>query len=94
MAYFANGTEGDILTNQCHTCLHGMNDDVLCPVVSVQMTYNYDQLNDGNEDLRAAMNMLIDEQGNCRMCQAIKQAGVTFDLSERDQLTLDGLSCN
>lgn len=88
MAYFANGTDGDRLTEQCEKCLHGMNKEMMCPVVSVQLTYNYAQLDAGKEDLRAAMNMLIDEQGVCRMKAAMKEAGIVIDLSERDQLTL------
>jgi hypothetical protein len=87
MAYFANGTEGLGLEEQCETCLHGMYDG-LCPVVSVQLTYNYKQLDAGNGDLRAAMNMLINEQGQCRMKAAILQAGIVFDLSGKDQLPL------
>ena len=88
MAYFANGTEGDALVEQCENCLHGMSDEIMCPVAAVQMTYNYDQLNDGNQDLKDAMNMLIDEHGICRMRNAIKQAGIVIDLSEREQLLL------
>ena len=88
MAYFANGTEGDTLNEQCHKCLHGMSDSVLCPVAAVQMEYNYKQLDDGNEDLHAAMNLLVNEAGECQMKAAMEKAGTTLDLSGKDQLPL------
>lgn len=88
MAYFAKGTEGLNLDEQCDNCLHGMNDGIMCPVAAVQMAYNYIQLNPGNEDLRAAMNLLIGERGNCQMSAAMKTAGVVIDLSGREQQEL------
>ena len=89
MAYFSNGTEGDVLTEQCHNCLHGLDDEIMCPVTHVQLEYNYKQLDDGNQDLRAAMNLLIDERGNCLMRAAMEKAGMIIDLSGRDQLPLN-----
>lgn len=86
MAYFANGTEGGILDEQCHNCLHGLNDDVLCPVALVQVTYNYAQLH--QPDLQTALIMLVDEHGACQMRRALERAGVVIDLSERDQMLL------
>lgn len=62
MAYFANGTEGLYLEAQCCECLHRVNDDVMHPISAVQTLANYDQI--GNEDLTAAMNFLINEQGD------------------------------
>lgn len=88
MAYFANGTEGLGLEEQCHNCIHGINAEILCPVASVQLMYNYSQLDEGNKDLREAMNLLIDEQGSCLMRQTMEKAGITFDFSEREQLPL------
>lgn len=58
MAYFAHGTEGDILHEQCANCPlgYGWNDpdqkhlfdiDAVprpCPVALVQLTYNYSQI--------------------------------------------------
>ena len=86
MGYFSNGTEGFYLEEQCHNCLHGLNDEMLCPVALVQLTYNYSQI--GNDDLQAALNMLIDEHGICLMKHAIEKAGIRFDFSEREQLSL------
>lgn len=88
MAYFPNGTAGEYLTEQCNNCLHGIKDDIVCPVAVVQMSYNYDQLDEGNEALQEAMNELIDENGDCQMKKAIEDAGISIDLSGRDQMEL------
>ncbi len=54
----------------------------------VQLEYNYKQLDDGNQDLLGAMNLLIDKSGNCLMKAAMDKAGIKIDLSEKDQLLL------
>jgi hypothetical protein len=64
MAYFSNGSEGEYLENQCADC--PLNDKH-CPVFRVQMRYNYDQVSPGQEKLRAAMNLLINEKGDCQV---------------------------
>jgi hypothetical protein len=86
MAYFANGAEGGILDNQCEKCLYGMSDDILCPVSAVQTIYNYDQCD--NEKLKEAMDILVDSKGTCKMRDAMKQAGLKFDTSHRNQMEL------
>jgi hypothetical protein len=87
MAYFANGTEGDILQMQCCDCPlgFGWNDPRQgqlfeaeripkgCPVHAVQMLYNYDQVSAGQEKLRAAMNVLIDERGVCQVRKVLEE---------------------
>ena len=65
MAYFPNGTSGEVLDEQCTECY--IPDDAPCPVLNIQGQYNYKQLNKGNKDLENAMNLLIDEKGNCLM---------------------------
>ena len=65
MAYFSNGSEGEILNEQCCDCL--VAEDAPCPILLVQMTYNYDQLKDDNKQLREAMTMLVDDSGQCKM---------------------------
>ena len=67
MAYFSNGSEGEILDNQCAECR--IPQDVPCPVLYVQMAYNYDQLDeDGEETLTSeVMNCLVDKKGICKM---------------------------
>ena len=64
MAYFPNGSSGEVLEIQCGRCPLG---DGPCPVVGIQMLYNYDQLDDGQEKLKYAMSMLVDDQGICQV---------------------------
>jgi hypothetical protein len=68
MAYFANGSEGMILDNQCEECLPFDP----CPIYWLQMEYNYEQCREGQEKLKSAMNILINEKGICQMKQYVK----------------------
>ena len=65
MAYFSNGSEGSVLDKQCNDCR--VADDAPCPILLVQLLYNYKQLDEGNEKLREAINLLIDDGGTCQM---------------------------
>jgi hypothetical protein len=65
MAYFANGTEGMYLDEQCYYCIYGLNEDEPCPIYNAQLEFNYDQLK--NDKLRECLNMLVDETGVCKM---------------------------
>ena len=70
MAYFPNGSSGDYLDAQCADCPANKNagsDGPQCPILHVQLLYNYDQLDKGQEKLKSAMELLIGEDGNCRM---------------------------
>lgn len=83
MAYFANSTEGSILDKQCAECI--IPDDAPCPILSAQMTYNYDQCRDGQENLRDCLNMLVsDDGGICLMKQILDK--LTAEGIERRQL--------
>lgn len=73
MAYFPNGSSGTVLDNQCAECPIGRHQDAPCPVLLVQLSYNYDQCRDGNEKLREAMNMLINERGICQMKPVVEK---------------------
>lgn len=64
MAYFANSTHGDVLDAQCDMCPLGESLP-LCPVKSVQLRFNYVQLDDGQEKLKEAMSLLVSELGQC-----------------------------
>lgn len=64
MAYFPNGSSGEILEMQCDRCPLG---DGHCPVVGIHMLYNYDQLDDGQDKLQKAMSMLVDDKGICQV---------------------------
>jgi hypothetical protein len=44
MAYFSNSTDGDVLEDQCSECLLNLNEDVDCPVHSVQCRFNYEAI--------------------------------------------------
>ena len=84
MAYFPNGTAGDILDQQCAKCLHH-NPDIGCPISFVQTHYNYDQCDDGLEKMQELLNILVNEKGICQMKPLIekylpdsRQATMTF----------------
>lgn len=64
MAYFSNGTEGEVLDDQCSECIHE-NPEAGCPIAFVHQIFNYDQI--GNENLEKAMLMLVDKNGKCQM---------------------------
>jgi len=67
MAYFSNGSEGMVLDEQCAKC--PVANDACCPILRVQMTYNYKQLDSNSEETLASevMNCLVDENGACQM---------------------------
>ena len=69
MAYFANSSEGEYLEAQCGRCPLA---DKVCQIKTVQMRYNYAQLDKGQEALQDAMEILIDEDGNCQMFPLIR----------------------
>jgi hypothetical protein len=74
MAYFSNSTEGDILQSQCDRCPLG---DKPCPVMSVQLLFNYDQI--GNAKLKEAMEQLVDKKGMCQLFPLLKENGTVAD---------------
>jgi hypothetical protein len=68
MAYFPNGSSGEVLDEQCFRCPLG---EKPCPVLCVQMRYNYDQLDAGQEKLRTALSVLVDDSGICQVRKQI-----------------------
>lgn len=68
MAYFANSSD-DRLERQCDKCVIGQ--DSRCPILLIYMLYNYTQI--GNDDLRAAMNLLVDDDGVCKTYELLKE---------------------
>lgn len=68
MAYFPNGSSGEVLDMQCCDCLPYDP----CPVAWVQLEYNYEQCKEGQEKMRALLNCLVDEKGKCKMKQYVK----------------------
>lgn len=69
MAYFSNGSEGMVLDEQCSNCILG---DQHCPVMLIQLLYNYDQCKKGNEQLREAMGHLVSKEGVCQVKKSIE----------------------
>lgn len=68
MAYFSNGTEGEVLYAQCGDCpLNGGPDENTCEVLTIHEVYNYDQTDDGQEKLAEVMSMLVGGDGVCRI---------------------------
>ena len=68
MAYFSNGCEGEVLEVQCADCPLGGGP---CPVKLIQLLYNYEQLDDGQEKLKDSMSMLVDNEGVCQVRKQI-----------------------
>ena len=81
MAYFANGSEGMVLNDQCDQCC--LDIDMPCPILQVYLEYNYKQVN--NPDLRAAMNILVDEKGMCVMRMILDEKIRRVELDPRQR---------
>ena len=79
MAYFPNSGAGEVFDAQCADCPLGagwnnpnqkrlFDDDEKpmkpCPTAFVQLNWNYGQ--EKNPDLKAAMNILVSEDGTCK----------------------------
>lgn len=70
MAYFPNGTAGELFeSRECRNCVHQPTDEQGCAVFDTHMLLNYDQTK--NEHLRQALSLLIDDENNVlgSMCQ-------------------------
>jgi hypothetical protein len=62
MAYFANGTAGLNLDEQCSRCIYG---EKACPIYWVQLNWNYEACN--NKVAREILDYLIADCGRCTM---------------------------
>ena len=62
MAYFPNGTAGEVFDSQCADCRYGTSP---CPIYLVQSLYNYDACN--NEVATKILNDLVKDSGECAM---------------------------
>jgi DNA-directed RNA polymerase subunit RPC12/RpoP len=72
MAYFPNSTAGMIFDEQCCNCPFG---DEPCEIALMQMVFNYDQLKDGNDDLRRSLTLLVDDDGICQFRLRMQKHG-------------------
>lgn len=77
MAYFPNGTAGEVLDDQCAKCPLGQGP---CPITWVQMTYNYDQCD--NPKLADCLNDLVDEKGQCKLKPLLEQGKMPMPTEE------------
>jgi hypothetical protein len=84
MAYFPNGSSGEILDRQCSMCL--LNDDKACPVYIVQECYNYDQV--GIDKMEELINRLVNDKGVCQMKRILDD--ITPEYVERRKLEING----
>jgi len=71
MAYFENGNGSKVLDEQCLTCPLGIYQ---CPVYTVQSLFNFNQMDDGNNELRQSMLFLVDDAGICQVKRLIDQS--------------------
>jgi len=71
MAYVANGSDplGDKIDQQCDDCVHGIADDVGCPIAFVQMNYNYKQ----EGAVKEILDHFIPQTGECTMYKLISK---------------------
>ena len=82
MAHFASESKSVYFENQCSTCLlpsipYNIPNNPYCPIRFVQEVYNYDQVDRKQKKLRAALNILISEDGTCKMKQLIDKENIT-----------------
>jgi len=86
MAYFSNGSEGEVLDDQCSDCI--IPDDAPCPILLAQTHWNYDQCS--NEKLQKCLEMLVDKNGQCKMKKVLdKMKGehpATHQLLTKEQI--------
>lgn len=68
MAYFSNGTEGEIFVEQCSKCKYG---ELPCPIAWVQLEYNYEACN--NPVARKILDFLVNQDGTCAMFKQFRK---------------------
>jgi hypothetical protein len=76
MAYFANGTEGQVFDEQCFVCKYG---EKPCPIALIQMEFNYDAYK--NKIATDILNYLVENNGTCAMF-AVFREDFEIDLTE------------
>ena len=91
MAYFANGTEGEVFGEQCSRCEY---EEKECPIQFVQVMYNYDACN--NETATKILDHLVKPIGTCRMFEVMQQGSDrhTFVHNPKDPANLFCHKCN
>ena len=81
MAYFSNGTEGEIWqAEHCEHCVNWQGDPVGCPVWDVHLLYNYDQCPDTlvGQRVQAILDYLIprsEDKLSNQTCSMFRKGG-------------------
>ena len=68
MAYFSNGTEGEVFGEQCSRCKYG---NLPCPIALVQIDNNYEACN--NPTARKILDYLVNDDGTCEMWETFQK---------------------
>jgi len=68
MAYFSNGSEGEVFDSQCDRCKYGQG---TCPVAAMQACWNYDQI--GNDLATLIMDNFVKKDGTCTVFEMAKK---------------------
>ncbi len=68
MAFFSNGSAGEIFDMQCMKCKYG---EAPCPIALVQHTFNYDAHK--NKTATAILDTLVQQDGSCTMWKAFEK---------------------
>lgn len=84
MAYFSNGSEGNVFVEQCMRCKYGQD---CCPIAWVQTEYNYNAV--GNEVATAILNELVANDGTCEMFKTFKGDFSIEDPIAEDLISID-----
>ena len=65
MAYFSNGTEGEMFySRECRGCVHEATEDEGCAIYDAHLLWNYDQIVDGEREgpLASVLTYLINDK--------------------------------
>ena len=81
MAYFPNGTSGEVFADQCDKCRYGQKP---CPIACVQLNYNYEAAN--NKTASGILNDLVKNDGTCEMYRTFEK---DFKLTEGEKTQLN-----
>jgi hypothetical protein len=79
MAYFPNGSAGEVFSEQCSRCRYG---EQPCPIYCAQYLHNYDACN--VPVARAILDSLVKDDGTCMMF-AMDETRFAIDAPANDE---------
>ncbi len=85
MAYFSNGTEGEVFDDQCQKCKYGQR---ACPIAFAQLSFNYKAVN--NKVATDILDMLVRNDGTCNMWDEFK-TDLFIDTDQAELFNTDNL---